>query len=82
MPNARYIVVRHETAWTIKFDDEEFGPYRSQSEAVAFAIDAAEKHNRHGESAEIVFASGAGDLPTRMALKPGHQPKVFVNMEA
>jgi len=32
----------------VKFDDEEHGPYKSQSEAVHFAIAAAEKLNEHG----------------------------------
>ena len=39
----------------IKFDDEEYGPYKSQSEAVRFAIDAAEKLNEHGEKAQVVI---------------------------
>ena len=44
MPDVRYFVERqkaHSDAWIIKFDDEEYGPYKSQSEAVRFAIDAA-----------------------------------------
>jgi Arc/MetJ-type ribon-helix-helix transcriptional regulator len=39
----------------IRFDDEEYGPFRNQSEAVRFAIDAAEKLNEHGEKAQIVI---------------------------
>ena len=39
----------------IKLDDEEYGPYKSQSEAVLFAIDAAEKLNEDGEKAQIVI---------------------------
>jgi hypothetical protein len=45
MPIARYFVERltaHGDVWMVKFDDEEHGPYMSQSEAVLFAIDAAE----------------------------------------
>ena len=58
MPVARYFVERlkaHNDVWVIKFDDEEYGPYKSQSEAVLFAIDAAEKLNEHGEKAQIVI---------------------------
>ena len=52
VPDARYFVERlkaHNDAWMIKFDDEEYGPYKSQSEAVIFAIEAAEKLNGRGE---------------------------------
>lgn len=37
MPIARYFVERltaHSDVWTVKFDDEEHGPYKSQFEAV------------------------------------------------
>ncbi len=58
MPNAQYFVERlavHSALWVIKFDDEKYGPYKSQSEAVNFAIDAAEKHHEHGEKAQVVI---------------------------
>ena len=48
MPVTRYFVERltaHSDVWMVKFDDEEHGPYKSQSEAVNFAIAAAEKLN-------------------------------------
>ena len=45
----------HNDVWMIKFGDEEYGPYKSQSEAVLFAIDAAEKLNEHGEKAQVVI---------------------------
>jgi hypothetical protein len=56
--DARYFVERlkaRNDAWMIKFDDEEYGPYKSQSEAVLFAIEAAEKLNEHGEKAQVVI---------------------------
>jgi len=58
MPDVRYFVERQKAdsnAWIIKFDDEEYGPYKSQSEAVRFAIDAAEKRNDYGEKAQVVI---------------------------
>jgi Arc/MetJ-type ribon-helix-helix transcriptional regulator len=64
MPDARYFVERlkaHGDAWIIKFDDEEYGPYKSQSEAVRFAIDAAEKLNEHGEKAQVVIMRASDD---------------------
>jgi hypothetical protein len=53
MPHARYFIVRNQDAWVIKYNDEEFGPYKSQSEATMFAIDAARKLERYGDSAEV-----------------------------
>jgi hypothetical protein len=58
MPVARYFVERLTTysdVWMVKFDDEEHGPYKSQSGAVLFAIGAAEKLNEHGEKAQVVI---------------------------
>ena len=58
MAVAHYFVERltaHNEVWMVKFDDEEHGPYKSQSEAVLFAIDAAEKRNEHGEKAQVVI---------------------------
>jgi hypothetical protein len=58
MRDARYFVERlnaRNDAWMIKFDDEEYGPYKSQSEAVHFAIEAAEKLNENGEKAQVVI---------------------------
>ena len=43
MMHARYFVVQQNDNWLIKFDDEEYGPYSTQSEAMLFAIDAAQK---------------------------------------
>jgi hypothetical protein len=53
MPNARYFIVRSQDSWLIKYGDEEYGPYSSQSEAMLFAIDAARKLGRRGENAEV-----------------------------
>lgn len=58
MAVAQYFVERltaHNDVWMVKFDDEEYGPYKSQSEAVLIAIDAAEKLNEHGEKAQVVI---------------------------
>jgi hypothetical protein len=58
VPYAQFFVERlavHSDLWVIKFDDEKYGPYKSRSEAVNFAIDAAEKHHEHGEKAQVVI---------------------------
>src|SRR5262249_28462975 len=55
MTQARYFVVQRDDVWMIKFDDEEYGPYKSKNEAMVFAIDAAQKLGEHGESADVVL---------------------------
>jgi len=50
---ARYYVVRHDRVWFVKFEDEEFGPYETQDEAMRLATDAAAKLERHGENAAV-----------------------------
>ena len=41
MSPTRYFLVQHDDAWMIKFADEEFGPYKSKSEAMLFAVEDA-----------------------------------------
>jgi hypothetical protein len=53
MPDTRYYVVRHDTLWFIKFEDEEYGPYASQTEALELATHGAEQLERHGERVEV-----------------------------
>jgi hypothetical protein len=53
MPDTRYYIVRHDMVWLIKFEDEEYGPYETQDEALRLASDAAEQLERHGESVEV-----------------------------
>ena len=40
-PYTRYLVVCRKDVWFIKFDGEEYGPYKTKREAMLFAIDAA-----------------------------------------
>jgi hypothetical protein len=54
MPQSRYFVARNsDDTWTIQFEGESFGPYKSQSEAMLFAVDAARKLGRRGDTAEV-----------------------------
>ena len=48
MSPTRYFLVQHDDAWMIKFADEEFGPYKSKSEAMLFAVEAARKLAERG----------------------------------
>jgi hypothetical protein len=53
MPRMRYIIVRQEDEWLIKFGDGEYGSYRSRAEAMLFAIDAVQKLGEQGENTEV-----------------------------
>ena len=56
-PRKRYIVVRREDVWFIKFGGEEFGPYKTEREAKLFAIEAAHKLGELGEETEVMVSS-------------------------
>jgi hypothetical protein len=64
MPDARYFIVQHDDRWTIKFNDEEYGPYKTKDEAMLFAIDAAQKLGEFGDNAEVVLMGEDGHFHT------------------
>ena len=53
-PHMRYLVVQQEDNWFIKFDGEEYGPYKTEREAMLFAIDAAHKLGEQGEETQVL----------------------------
>src|SRR5258707_15468011 len=57
----RYIVVRQEDVWFIKFDGEEYGPYQSEREAMLFAIEAAHKLGEQGEDTQVLQVQESGE---------------------
>ena len=58
---ARYLVVRQDDLWFIKFDDEEYGPYKTEREAMLFAIDAAQKLGEQGEETQVLLKGVNGN---------------------
>lgn len=56
----RYLVVRQDDAWFIKFEGEEFGPYQSEREAMLFAVDAARQLGEHGEGTVVLRLDETG----------------------
>jgi len=60
-PRTRYLVVRHDNTWHIKFDGEEYGPYNSEREAMLFAVDAAQKLGEQGEETEVLRLDESGE---------------------
>jgi hypothetical protein len=67
----RYLVMRQEDVWFITFNGEEFGPYRSEREAMLFATDAAHKLGELGEEHKF---SGS----TRMVRQRRYGPTVSI----
>jgi hypothetical protein len=61
-PHTRYLVARQEDGWVIKFNGEEYGPYKSEREALLFAIDAAHKLGEQGGEAQVLLADESGDV--------------------
>ena len=55
MAHARYILVQQGDDWMIRYGDEEFGPYKTKSEAMLFAVDAAQKLGEKGDEAEVLL---------------------------
>jgi hypothetical protein len=58
---ARYLVMRQQDVWFITFNGEEFGPYRSQREAMLFATDAAQRLGELGEDTQVFRVDENGD---------------------
>ena len=68
-PRTRYLVVRQEDVWFIKFDGEEYGPYQSEREAMLFAIDAAHKLGEQGEDTQVLQVDENGEARPVMDLR-------------
>ena len=62
MPTARYFIVHNQIQddWHIKYENEEYGPYKTQDEAMIFAIDAARNLGAYGENAEVCLMGENG----------------------
>ena len=60
MPTARYFIVQDHDAWLIRYADEDFGPYNSRDEAMMFAIDAAQKLGKQGETVQVCLMGENG----------------------
>ena len=66
MPTARYFIVHDpiQDEWHIKYENEEYGPYKTQDEAMVFAIDAARNLGAYGENAEVCLMGENGHFHT------------------
>ena len=71
-PRTRYWLEGQEDVWFIRFDGTEYGPYKSEREAMLFAVDAANKLGEQGEETQVVVMDETGDA--RPAWTFGHDP--------
>jgi hypothetical protein len=60
-PHTRYLVVHQDDVWFIKFDGEEYGPYKSKREVLLFAVDAAQKLGEQGEGTQVLLMDETGE---------------------
>jgi hypothetical protein len=67
-----YIVVRQQDVWLIRFEGEEYGPYKTEREAKLFAIDAAHTLGAQGEDTQVLMLDETGELCP--AWTYGHDP--------
>ena len=76
MPTARYFIVHDQDDWLIKYDGEEYGPYKTQDEAMLFAIEAAKKLGAYGEIAEVCLMGEGGHFaPQWIASRDAPSPR-------
>jgi hypothetical protein len=59
-PRRQYFVMRRQDLWFIAFEGEEFGPYKTQREAILFAVDAAHKFGEQGEETQVLSLDDEG----------------------
>jgi hypothetical protein len=70
--HSRYLVARQEDGWIINFNGEQFGPYKSQREALLFAIDAAQKLGEQDGEACVLLVDESGEAQPTWTY--GHDP--------
>jgi hypothetical protein len=58
----RYLVVRHRDEWFIKFHGQVYGPYKTEREAMRFAIDAAYKLGERGKESQVLSMDESGKI--------------------
>lgn len=62
-PRRLYWVERQEEdVWFIRFDGADYGPYKSEREALLFAVDAAKTLGEQGEETQVLVADENGDV--------------------
>lgn len=71
-PPKLYWVERQDDAWSIRFDGADYGPYKSEREALLFAVDAAKTLGEQGEETQVLLVDENGDVQPAWTF--GHDP--------
>jgi hypothetical protein len=61
----------------IEFDGEAFGPYKTEREALLFAVDAANKLGRQDQSTEVLLREESGETRTAWTYGRDSYPPAF-----
>jgi hypothetical protein len=61
-PRKLYWVERQDDTWSIRFDGADYGPYKSEREALLFAVDAAKTLGEQGEETQVLRVDESGDV--------------------
>ena len=70
-----YVLERSGGLWTIHFDGEKFGPYKTEREAMLFAIDAAQKLGQRGECTQVLVLEEDGSVRPAWAFGDSYPPQ-------
>jgi hypothetical protein len=57
-----YWIERQQDVWFIRFDGDDYGPYKSEREALLFAADAAKSLGEQGEDTQVLLVDENGDV--------------------
>jgi hypothetical protein len=62
-PRKLYWVERQDgDVWSIRFDGADYGPYKSEREALLFAVDAAKTLGEQGEETQVLLVDANGGI--------------------
>lgn len=72
MARAQYVVVNHGGQWKIAFNNQHYGPYATQADAIKVAVDSAHKAGRDGHDAQVLVQGQNNQFRTEWTY--GHDP--------
>ena len=72
MARAIYYVVLHQNQWKIKHNDQHYGPYGTQADAIRAAVDTAHKAGQQGHDAQVLVQGRDNQWRTEWTY--GHDP--------
>ena len=62
VPRKLYWIERQQDVWFIRFDGSDYGPYKSEREALLFAVDAAKTLGEQGEATQVLLMDENGEV--------------------